>query len=96
MFGVGMFIEMESFSESKQTSGYGVDLQRDLKEDKWESRGVVVVVVEAVAQGEEEFRAQSVQSNKNDLIITEEAMRGIKLARKVREKLRTLYQHMNT
>lgn len=49
MFGVGMFIEMESFSESKQTSGYGVDLQMDLKEDKWESRGVVVVVVEAVA-----------------------------------------------
>lgn len=44
MFGV-MFIEMESLSESKQTSGYGVDLQKNLMEEKWESRLVLLLFV---------------------------------------------------
>ena len=35
-----MFIEIESFSESKQASGYGVVLQIDLMEDKWASTEV--------------------------------------------------------
>lgn len=30
-----MLIETESFSELKQTSGYGVDLQKDLMAGKW-------------------------------------------------------------
>ena len=33
-----MLMETESRSESKQTSGYGVDLQRSFMEDKWESK----------------------------------------------------------
>lgn len=38
-----MLMEIESFKESKQTSGYGVDLQKDLMEDKW---GLTELVVE--------------------------------------------------
>lgn len=41
MFGL-MLMEIESFNESKQTSGYGVDLQKDLMEDKWGLRELVV------------------------------------------------------
>lgn len=41
MLGV-MLMEIESFNESKQTSGYGVDLQKDLMEDKWGLRELVV------------------------------------------------------
>lgn len=37
-----MLMEIESFKESKQTSGYGVDLQKDLMEDKWGLRELVV------------------------------------------------------
>lgn len=33
MFGL-MFIEMDSFDELKQSSGYGVVLQKDLKEER--------------------------------------------------------------
>jgi hypothetical protein len=41
MFGL-ILIEMESFNESKQTSGYGVVWQNDSMEDKyWECREFV-------------------------------------------------------
>lgn len=47
MFGL-IFIDIESFNESKQTSGYGVVLQKDLMEEKW------VVFREVVEEEEEE------------------------------------------
>lgn len=34
MFGL-MLIEMESFNELKQASGYGVVLQKDVMEERW-------------------------------------------------------------
>lgn len=40
MFGF-MIIEIESFNESKQTSGYGVLLQKDLKEVRFACNVVV-------------------------------------------------------
>ena len=43
MFGF-MFIEIDSFSELKQTSGYGVVLQKDFKEERF----ACSVVVEAL------------------------------------------------
>lgn len=56
-----MFIEMESLSDSKQTSGYGVDLQTDLIEERWESREVVVV-----EEKEEELRAHVVEKKSRE------------------------------
>lgn len=44
-----MFIEMDSFNELEQTSGYGVAVQKDFKEER-----LVWSVVEAL----EEFTAQ--------------------------------------
>lgn len=37
MFGL-MFIEMESFKELKQASGYGVDLHIDFTDERWALR----------------------------------------------------------
>lgn len=37
MRSVSMFIEMESFNELKQASGYGVPLQNSLREERWVS-----------------------------------------------------------
>ncbi|KAI7981713.1 hypothetical protein LOK49_Contig17G00008 [Camellia lanceoleosa] len=55
-----MFIEMESLSESKQTSGYGVDLQTNLIEERWESREVVVV------EEKDELRAHVVEKKSRE------------------------------
>lgn len=52
MFGF-MFIEMDSLDELKQTSGYGVVLQRDFKEEMFAI--ACNVVVEGIL---EEFTAQ--------------------------------------
>lgn len=54
-----MFIEIESFNESKHTSGYGVDLQNDLIEDKL---GLKLVVF--VEEEEELWRALQVVEKK--------------------------------
>ena len=56
MFGLILIeIPMESFNESKQTSGYGVVLQIDFMEDKdWE---YCREVVEEEEKEEEELRA---------------------------------------
>lgn len=47
MFGL-MLIDIESFNESKQASGYGVLLQKLLIEDMWVCREVVVGVLRVV------------------------------------------------
>lgn len=52
MFGL-MFIDMESFNELKQTSGYGVVLQKDLKE--WN------VVVEALMEWTEQVCEKKIE-----------------------------------
>lgn len=57
-----MFIETESFNESKQTSGYGVDLQNDLIEDKLGLK--LVVFVEEEEEEEELWRALQVVEKK--------------------------------
>ena len=55
MFGL-IFMDIESFNESKQTSGCGVFLQKDFMEEKWVFR-------EVVEEEEEELRAHVVEWN---------------------------------
>lgn len=56
MFGL-IFMDIESFKESKQTSGCGVVLQKDFMEEKWVYREVVE------EEEEEELRAHVVEWN---------------------------------
>lgn len=56
-----MFIEIESFNESKHTSGYGVDLQNDLIEDKL---GLKLVAFVEEEEEEELWRAPQVVEKK--------------------------------
>jgi hypothetical protein len=66
MFGL-MFIEMESFNELKQASGYGLLSQKVLIVERWASREVVEDVLRAhveVKKTEEMSRRRSFRMEK--------------------------------
>ena len=75
MFGLILIeIPMESFNESKQTSGYGVVLQIDLMEDKdWE---YCREVAEEEEEEEEELRAHVL-----DKLIAERSQKSFRVMR---------------
>lgn len=57
-----ILIETESFSESKQASGYGVDWQKFRMEERLELRGAVEIELRAKAEDKKRVKWRMIES----------------------------------